>query len=82
MGVSQGYLQNIFKKVTGLTIIEYINREKIDAVKRNTANGRMNLHDAAKFVGIEDQAYMSRLFKKVTGISFQQYQNINGMKIK
>jgi len=77
VGLSQGYLQNVFKKVTGYTIIEYINRKKVEQVKALTANRRITLAEAAKYVGIYDCAYMSRLFKKVTGISFQQYQKVN-----
>lgn len=75
--LSQGYLQNTFKKVTGFTIIEYINRKKVETVKKLTANRRLTLAEAAKYVGIYDCAYMSRLFKKVTGISFKQYQMIH-----
>ena len=82
IGISQGYLQNVFKKVTGFTVIEYINREKICLVKNYTANKRMTLAEASKLVGIEDCAYMSRLFKKVTGINYTQFQKLNDIKIK
>lgn len=82
IGLSQGYLQNTFKKVTGFTVIEYINREKVKLVKNYTAGNRMTLQDAAHLVGIEDCSYMSRLFKKVTGISFTQFQKLNDRMIK
>lgn len=82
VGISQGYLQNIFKKVTGLTIIEYINRERVELVKSYTAGGRISLAAAAELVGIEDCSYMSRLFKKVTGMSFMQYQAVSDRKVK
>ena len=81
IGISQGYLQNIFKKITGFTIIEYINREKINLVKSYTSGNRMTLATASKLVGVEDCSYMSRLFKKVTGISFTQFQKLNDRKI-
>ena len=81
IGISQGYLQNIFKKVTDFTIIEYINREKIKLVKNYTSGNRMTLAAASKLVGVEDCSYMSRLFKKITGISFTQFQKLNERKI-
>lgn len=82
VGISTGYLQSLFKKITGLTVIEYINREKVELVKGYTAGNRMTLSAAARLVGIEDEAYMSRLFKKVTDISFAQYQAANSKKIR
>lgn len=82
IGISQGYLQNIFKRITDFTIIEYINREKIKLVKSYTSGNRMTLATASKLVGVEDCSYMSRLFKKVTGISFTQFQKLNDRMIK
>lgn len=82
IGISQGYLQNIFKRITDFTIIEYINREKIKLVKSYTSGNRMTLATASKLVGIEDCSYMSRLFKKVTGISFSKFKKLNDRTIK
>ena len=82
IGISQGYLQNIFKRITDFTIIEYINREKIKLVKHYTSGNRMTLATASKLVGIEDCSYMSRLFKKVTGISFSKFKKLNDRTIK
>ena len=72
-GISVGYLQNLFSKVKGITVIEYINRQKIEIIKNVTAEGRVSLKEAAKLAGINDQAYASRLFKKIMGISFDKY---------
>lgn len=82
IGISQGYLQNLFKKVTGFTIIEYINSEKVKLVKKYTSERRMSLTAAAQLVGIEDSSYMSRLFKKVTGLSYKQYKTLYDNRIK
>lgn len=82
IGVSLGYLQNIFHRVTGYTLIEYINRKKVELVKTNTIANRITLAQAAHAVGIEDPAYMSRLFRKVTGISFRDYQAQKERKIR
>lgn len=75
IGISMGYLQNTFKKITGLTLTEYINRERIELIKGYTENDRMTLAAAAALAGIEDASYASRLFKKVSGLSFAQYRD-------
>ena len=73
--------KDIFKKITGSTIIEYVNREKVNLIKSYTSGNRMTLANASKLVGIDDCSYMSRLFKKVTGISYTQFQKLNDRKI-
>jgi YesN/AraC family two-component response regulator len=73
LGISEGYLYDIFKKVTGLTVLQYINQHRINIFKQYVENYHFSLADAALQVGIEDPAYMSRLFKKVTGVSFREY---------
>lgn len=72
------YLNYIFKKVNGITIKQYINREKISKVIQLGTNYNMSLKDAGEYVGLHDQNYLSRLFKKVTSLSFTDYINSLG----
>lgn len=73
LGISEGYLHDIFKKVTLLTVLQYINQHRINIFKQYVETYDLSLNEAALLVGIEDPAYMSRLFKKVTGLSFREY---------
>jgi two-component system response regulator YesN len=73
------YLNYIFKKVNGITIKQYINREKISKVIQLGTNYNMSLKDAGEYVGLHDQNYLSRLFKKVTSLSFTDYINNLGI---
>ncbi len=75
IGISEGYLQNIFKTVTGMSLIEYINIYKINMVKQYAKSARMTLKEASDMVGIDDPSYLSRLFKKVCGMSFREYSS-------
>ena len=77
IGISGGYLHKIFKEITGLTIIEYINLYKINLVKQYVKSSKISLKEAAYQVGIEDPSYLSRLFKKTAGLSFREYCNKN-----
>lgn len=79
--ISEGYMQNMFKKVTGKSIIEYANEYKIKTAAEMMKAYNMKLKDIAPRIGIEDAAYMSRLFKKVMGISFEEYRkNIDSIE--
>ena len=77
IGISGGYLHKIFKEITGLTVIEYINLYKINLVKQYVKSSNISLKEAAYQVGIEDPSYLSRLFKKTAGLSFREYCNKN-----
>ena len=82
LNISEGYLHRIFKKITGSTILEYINRQRISAMIELIENKNLTLQEAAYNVGIEDPAYASRLFKKVTGISYREYFSLSASESK
>lgn len=71
--ISEGYMQTIFKSVTGKTIIEYVNERKVRAAAEMKKSRGMKLKEIAAELGFEDAAYLSRLFKKVMGVSFSGY---------
>lgn len=74
MGISEGYLQNTFKSVTGKSIVEYANNYKVKTAAELIKVQNMKLSDISGYVGIDDPAYMSRLFKKIMGVSFSEYK--------
>lgn len=67
------YLNYVFKKVNGISIKQYVNREKISKVIQLCTNYSMNLKDAGEYIGIHDESYLSRLFKKVTSMTYTDY---------
>lgn len=71
---SPNYLNRIFKAENGITIQQYINREKIrECVELITSQG-FTLTQCCDYVGIKDPNYLSRLFKKHMGISASQFK--------
>lgn len=71
---SPNYLNRIFKTENGITIQQYINREKIrKCVELMTSKG-FSLTQCCDYVGIKDPNYLSRLFKKHMGISASQFK--------
>jgi YesN/AraC family two-component response regulator len=59
----------LFKKETGSTVIDFINKHRIDEAKRLLLVGAGDLRDIALRVGFEDVNYFSRVFKKYEGVA-------------
>jgi AraC-like DNA-binding protein len=68
-------LERRFKKATGNTVMEYIQRVKMEAVKKNLESSRLSLNEAMKRVGYTDPKAFRIIFKKVTGLAPLQYRS-------
>jgi transcriptional regulator GlxA family with amidase domain len=64
-----------FKKATNNTIIEYIQRIKIEAAKRSFESSRKNINEVMYDVGYSDTKAFRTIFKKVTGLTPVEYRN-------
>lgn len=73
LNISYGYLRRLFKKQTGLTLIEYINKEKVRKMEEILWSSHMSVSEVAKSVGILDEKYASKLFRKYTGQTISSY---------
>ncbi|WP_281287048.1 helix-turn-helix domain-containing protein [Paenibacillus hemerocallicola] len=73
IGYSTSHFQLIFKKVTGITIIQYQNEIKIKKARDLLQYGNCNVTEAALQVGFNDMNYFSRLYKKMTGHNPSEY---------
>ena len=68
--ISPQYLSKIFKKDTGMQLVDYIIRRKIEKTKNDfRINPNISLKDSAASVGFTDVNYFCRLFKIKTGIT-------------
>jgi transcriptional regulator GlxA family with amidase domain len=64
-----------FKKATANTIIEYIQRVKVEAAKKQLETGRKTVNEVMYDVGYNDIKAFRDVFKKVTGMSPLDYRN-------
>ncbi|RNI28978.1 GlxA family transcriptional regulator [Rufibacter latericius] len=64
-----------FKKATSNTVIEYIQRVKIEAAKIGLETSRENVNEVMYSVGYSDTKAFRTTFKKITGISPLEYRN-------
>lgn len=74
VGLNPRYLITIFKKNTGYSVIEYLNRYRISKAKEILTDNTIKLPVICKMVGIDDVNYFSRMFKKYVGISPKYYR--------
>lgn len=73
--LSRRSLERRFKKATNNTIVEYIQRVKMEVAKKSLESGLKNVGEVMFDVGYSDDKAFRNIFKKITGISPVQYRN-------
>ena len=64
-----------FKKATSNTVVEYIQRVKIEAAKKSLENSRKSINEVMYDVGYNDTKAFRVVFKKNTGMTPIDYKN-------
>lgn len=64
-----------FKKATNNTVVEYMQRVKIEAAKRSFESSRKNINEVMFDVGYTDTKAFRTIFKKITGLTPVEYRN-------
>lgn len=64
-----------FKAATNNSVLEYINRVKIEAAKRSFESSRKNINEVMYDVGYSDTKAFRSIFKKITGLTPVEYRN-------
>ncbi|MFN7118941.1 MAG: GlxA family transcriptional regulator [Saprospiraceae bacterium] len=68
-------LERRFKKATSNTLVEYIQRVKIEAAKKSLETSRKSINEIMYDVGYADTKAFRTIFKKITGLSPLEYRN-------
>ncbi len=68
-------MERRFKKATSNTVMEYIQRVKVEAAKKNFESSRKNVNEVMYDVGYSDAKAFRNTFKKFTGLSPIDYRN-------
>lgn len=72
------YLSNLFSSVEGITLEQYIIRQKIEKVKELLFYDELNLSEIAHKLGYSSVAHLSGQFKKVTGFTPSELKKSRG----
>ena len=75
VAVSRRSFERRFKQATGNTVLEYLQRIKIEAAKRSFESSRKNINEVMFDVGYTDTKAFRNVFKKITGLTPIEYRN-------
>ncbi|WP_187263532.1 GlxA family transcriptional regulator [Pontibacter beigongshangensis] len=75
LALSRRNLERRFKKATANSIVEYIQRVKIEAAKMSLETSRENVNEVMYHVGYSDPKAFRTTFKRITGLSPVQYRS-------
>jgi len=69
-------LSRQFKKETGVTITEYINKQRVNEAVYIMENKIISITTVASMVGFNDVNYFTKVFKKIKGTTPSQYRKL------
>src|SRR4029077_19907423 len=75
LSIGRRNLERRFKRATSNTVVEYIQRVKMEAAKKGLETYRKNINEVMYEVGYSDNKAFRTTFKKITGLSPVQYRN-------
>ena len=73
--LSRRSLERRFKKATNNTVVEYMQRVKVEAAKRDFEKSRKNINEVMYDVGYTDSKSFRSVFKRITGLTPIEYRN-------
>lgn len=68
------YFASLFRKQTGMTITQYLNKMRIELAKRLLVNENVSIKEAAYSSGFQDEKYFMRIFKRQEGMTPLAYK--------
>ena len=74
LNVNSSYLSTLFKKETGTTLTEYVNRKRIEHAIFLLNSTNMQIQVIAQYCGIPDVNYFTKIFKKYIGQTPKEYR--------
>ena len=76
LNINPSYLSTLFKKETGATLTEYVNRKRVDHAILLLNTTDMQIQNIALYCGIPDVNYFTKTFKKLVGKTPKEYRQM------
>lgn len=76
LNVNPSYLSTLFKKETGQTLTEFVNRKRIEHAILLLNSTDMQIQVVAQYCGIPDVNYFTKTFKKIVGKTPKEYREM------
>lgn len=74
--ISAGYLSTLFKKETGMTLTDYVNKRRVDHAVLLLNATNLQIQTIAAYCGINDMNYFTRIFKKYMDMTPKKYRDL------
>ncbi len=74
LSLNPRYLSTLFHRETGLTISQYIRREKIRLVKNMLTYSEYSYLEIAHYLGFSSQSHLGEQFRRETGMTLGEYR--------
>lgn len=74
LNVNASYLSTLFKKETGMTLTDYVNKKRMDNAVFLLNSTNMQIQNIAQYCGIPDVNYFTKIFKKYIGKTPKEYR--------
>ncbi len=77
--INKYYLCHIFKEITGLSVIEFINRKRLAESERLLKYSKHSIMDISGMVGFNNVNHYINLFKKIYSLTPKQFREHIGL---
>ena len=75
LNVNASYLSTLFKKETGATLTDYVNKKRVEHALFLLNSSSMQIQTIAQYCGIPDVNYFTKIFKKYVGKTPKEYRD-------
>ncbi len=76
LNMNASYLSDLFRRECGMTLTEYVAKERVDHALHLLKNTKKSVQQIASECGILDASYFTKLFKKRTGMTPNRYRTL------
>jgi len=73
--ISTSYFSALFKKMTGMTFVEYLTDVRIKKACELLMNPNLHIYEIAQSIGFSNQTYFNTIFKRIIGVTPTEYRS-------
>lgn len=74
VGISPCYLSRVFKMETGISIVEYIQKERVEAARHMLIYSEYTTAEISEYLYFSTQSYFIKIFRKYIGMTPAKYR--------
>ena len=75
--IHRSYLSTMFKNQSGMGVLEYISRYRLEKAKELLKEGKLTIEQVSAAVGYNEPRTLQRIFKKYEGLTPLQFSKLH-----